>query len=160
MTVQLLSVPRHSYSVFSLALVLKPGKGPRTTPDLFIEAIKGQVWLTKNLYGPLSFRRLEAHTAHVHVQAQSKAGYQHGRAQHTDEVHAEMLHGKPHPAVQLLRALFWLSLLPSNQVKKGPLSLSLGLAWESSCAARDGADSEGRRQGGSVGRGGTCSHIL
>lgn len=54
-TVQLLSEPSQSCSAFSLALVLKPGKGPRTTLDLFIEAFKGQVWLTKHLYGPLSF---------------------------------------------------------------------------------------------------------
>lgn len=93
------------------------------------------------------------------MQAQSRAGYQQGRAQHSDEAHAEMLRGKPHPASVPAGSL--LAEFISFQSSAERPTLPEPSAWHrrASPAARDGADGKGRRWGGGVDRGGNDPHI-
>lgn len=101
------------------------------------------------------------------IQAQSKARYQHGRAQHTDVAHGEMLHGKERErercstgsyALQLAPAGFLLAEFISSQSSAERSTLPQLSAWHGRCLLLPGMKPRVKEGGGW--RGGQRRHIL
>lgn len=100
------------------------------------------------------------------IQAQSKARYQHGRAQHTDVAHGEMLHGKEREREMLHRKLrpavgpagFLLPEFISSQSSAERSTLPQLSAWHGRCLLLPGMKPRVKEGGGW--RGGQRRHIL